>query len=344
MQWYTAARAPRFAQPLVKAPYATQRSPHQDTPFVPLLHRGTSAEDPSEPPRGVPRRPVLMRLWESALGLLVGMPQAPSHAYASTSTVTQSQYGNVVRLKDVEVPLLKAGLTAATQGNYELAEQLFTQYIQQVDPSEAASGYSNRGNVRMALKKTALAYEDYTEAIRLAPDAPIPWLNRALAAEADGRFADGIADCEQAIRLDPEESAAYYNKGNMEAETGQYEAALRSYTRSADLSPGIPGYRARQALVLNELGQKDAAVRLLKALVRKNPQFLEVRLALASVYWSMGQPGDAEAAYFDAVRYDPRIESWGEDQVIQFGRSREWTRRFPLLLGALKAFKANKPI
>jgi tetratricopeptide (TPR) repeat protein len=251
--------------------------------------------------------------------------------------------GAVVRLRDVEIPLLKAALTAATEGNFPLAEQLFTAYINQAPPEGLASGYSNRGNVRLSLRKPEEAYTDFTEAMRLAPGAPVPVLNRALALEAMGRLAEGIADCRRAIELDPNESASYFNKGNMEAELGDYRPALDSYTVSADLSPGIPGYRSRQAFALNELGAKPEATRLLNSILRKNPQFLEARLALSSVYWSQGRAAEAEQAFFDAGRYEPQVESWGPAEAEAFATRSAWSRRFPRLAAEWLAFVAHVP-
>lgn len=287
-------------------------------------------------PSTVPGRRSAILQTAGLLGLSLAGP--------SIAGVNSAQYDNVVRLEDVSSPLLKAGLTAATQDDFVSAEKLFTEYLAQTPPEERASGYSNRGNVRLSMGKSAEAYDDFTEAIRLAPSAPVPWLNRALAAEALGRLPEGIADCQEAIQLDPEESASYFNKGNMEAELGDYRAALDSYTISADLSPGIPGYRSREALVLNELGEKIEAISLLRALIRKNPQFLEVRLALSSIYWSLGRVTEAEEAFFDAVRYDPRVERWGPNEAQLFAESRQWPRRFPKLVESWLAFVRNEPL
>lgn len=50
----------------------------------------------------------------------------------------------------------------------------------------SASTWSNLGNVHMQQGLVELAVADYSEAIRLAPDAPVPFLNRAIAEEELG--------------------------------------------------------------------------------------------------------------------------------------------------------------
>lgn len=86
-----------------------------------------------------------------------------------------------VRLKDVEYPKLQEALRAAVAGDLEKAETMFSELIEE-DP-KSASVWSNRGSVRVSLQKYEQAAEDFTKAIALAPDAPVPFLNRAISYE-----------------------------------------------------------------------------------------------------------------------------------------------------------------
>jgi len=86
-----------------------------------------------------------------------------------------------VRLKDVENPKLQEALRAAVVGDLENAETLFTELLDE-DPN-SASVWSNRGSVRVSLQKFEQAAEDFTKAIALAPEAPVPFLNRAISYE-----------------------------------------------------------------------------------------------------------------------------------------------------------------
>jgi tetratricopeptide (TPR) repeat protein len=107
-----------------------------------------------------------------------------------------------VKLKDVDNQKLQDALRAAVAGDLENAEILFTEIIKEEPTS--ASGWSNRGSVRISLGKYELATKDFTKAIELAPEAPVPYLNRAISYEAVGRFDEAIADCKTAIENDPE--------------------------------------------------------------------------------------------------------------------------------------------
>lgn len=80
--------------------------------------------------------------------------------------------------------------------------------------------------MHLQMGDAALAAEDFTRAIQLAPDAPVPFLNRAIAYEtlgvraAEGGDASGavtlwqraLADCSRAVELDPAEFSAWFDR------------------------------------------------------------------------------------------------------------------------------------
>lgn len=208
-----------------------------------------------------------------------------------------------VRLKDVENPKLQDALRAAVAGDLESAEKMFSELI--LEDPDNASVWSNRGSVRISLKLYEDARVDLTKAIQLAPEAPVPFLNRAIALEALGRYEEAIADCKTAIENDPEEYAAWFNLGNVDARVNKYNDALAAYARASLLAPGIAGYRLKQALVLFQLERPEEAKKLMQGLVRKYPNYAEAHAALAAVFWSEGERGRAEDEFSEATRREP---------------------------------------
>ncbi|PNW77445.1 hypothetical protein CHLRE_10g436850v5 [Chlamydomonas reinhardtii] len=175
------------------------------------------------------------------------------------------------------------------------------------DPS-AASVWSNLGNVHMSQGRAKQAFDDYSHAVDLAPYAPVPYLNRAIALEelglqlqgqgrpeeASARWLEALADCASAIERDPKEFAAHFNKGNVELRLQDWAAAAASFSQAADLAPGIPGYRLRAAQLAYQVGDVDTAVRTVKGVLRKNPTYAEAHTTLAAMLWSQGQLAAAE--------------------------------------------------
>eukprot|EP00252_Welwitschia_mirabilis_P000020 TRINITY_DN10014_c0_g1_i1.p1 TRINITY_DN10014_c0_g1~~TRINITY_DN10014_c0_g1_i1.p1 ORF type:complete len:320 (+),score=55.10 TRINITY_DN10014_c0_g1_i1:116-1075(+) len=214
-----------------------------------------------------------------------------------------------VRLKDVEDEKIREALRAAVAGDLQKAEIAFSELIQ--EEPQNASFWSNRGSVRLSLNEFEAAAEDLTKAVKLAPEASVPFLNRAIAYEALGRYQDAVEDCKSAIVNDPEESAAWFNLGNIDVKIQDYEGALAAYERASVLAPGIAGYLLRQALVLFQLNRIDEARKLFESLVRKYPNYAEAHAALAAILWGKGLRSRAEDQLTEALMREPLYKDIG---------------------------------
>lgn len=245
-----------------------------------------------------------------------------------------------VRLADVENPELRAGIQAATQGEFAKAELIFSRILSE-NPTQA-SVWSNLGNVHMSQGRAQQAFVDYSRAVELAPYAPVPYLNRAIALEelglqaaAEGRSGDAqerwleaLADCDSAIERDAKEFAAWFNKGNVQLRLTDYDAAYSAFSRAADLAPGIAGYRLRAGQLQFQVGDVQGSLRTVKGVLRKNPNYAEAHTTLAAILWSTGQEAAAEGQLEAALELGGR---WRDMAWVQ-----ENTRWPPALETAMK--------
>ena len=255
------------------------------------------------------------------------IPSLLAAALIATAPVMPA-YAENVRVEDVESPTLRAGLNAANEGRLDAAERFFQTYLAQEDP-QSASGYSNLGNVHLQQGRAQLALEDFTKAIDLAPDAPVPHLNRSIAYEQLGvneekrgkagaaaeLYAKAIEDCDVAIASDPKEFAAWFDKGNVQMRVQDYDGALKSFNTAADLAPGLAGYRLRAATLQYQTGDVAKAKQTLRGIVRKYGNYGEARAALAAVNWDEGNREVAEEELAAALDIDPGI--WGDEAAVK---------------------------
>ena len=78
---------------------------------------------------------------------------------------------------------------------------------------------------------------DCTEAIRLDPDSPQLYLERAGAHSKLDRYEEAVADYDRAIGIDSDNAAAYLGRCHAKSELGRHEEAIEDYDRAVDLDP-----------------------------------------------------------------------------------------------------------
>ena len=76
---------------------------------------------------------------------------------------------------------------------------------------------------------------DCTAAIRLDPNSPRPYLERAGARSSLDRYEEAVADYDRAIRLDPDSAAAYLGRCHAKSELGMHEEAIEDYDHAVRL-------------------------------------------------------------------------------------------------------------
>ena len=222
---------------------------------------------------------------------------------------SESQRTGIQTLGD----LRKAAFEATQAGQFDVAEAYWSELIEQL-PQEAAV-WSNRGNVRVRQNKLSGALEDYTQAIALAPTETDPYLNRGAVWEAMGQWEKAIADYNQVLQIDPDDPAAYNNRGNAEAGAGDWELAIADYQSAINLQPSFSLAYGNYALALYQTDETAKSIQIMKSLVRKYPNFADMRAALTAALWENGQRGEAESNWVAVVGLDTRYKdlNWVEN-------------------------------
>lgn len=269
---------------------------------------------------------------------------APGLAYADAQIITpsiQPQLAPDQSLYDATDPrlrqagaLVQEALSASTVGE---EERLWTKIIDDFSADINAPwgkdvlgrAYGNRGNARSRQGKLEQALSDYARAIQLCPWSVDPVLNRGVALEALGRFEEAIADYRAVLAVAPEDPAANNNLGNALAGTGQWAEAAEYYGRAARLAPQFAFAAANRAVALYQLGKDDnGAIKEMRALLRRYPDFSDMRAALAAALWGAGLQAAAEEEWGRVD--DPRYR-----ELVWLKEKRRWP---PRLIGNLTAF------
>jgi tetratricopeptide (TPR) repeat protein len=113
-----------------------------------------------------------------------------------------------------------------------------------------AVAYTNRGIAYAARGDHKHAIEDFSEAIRLAPDDPHPYYNRGNAYYDLKNYKQALADYTAAIERGPEMALAYYNRGLTHQRLGHRNESIEDFQKALSIDPGSQAARDR----LNKLG------------------------------------------------------------------------------------------
>jgi len=148
----------------------------------------------------------------------------------------------------------------------------------------------------------------WTKAIELAPLNSAAWSNRGTKRLQAGRWADARDDLTRSIELSPDpnnpDPLTLNNLGNAEGALGNWDAAMADYLEaSKDPSREMEGIAlANLALAKFQVNDVDGSLRVARAILRRDPEFWDVRAFTAAALWASGRESDAEAEWSSLCR------------------------------------------
>lgn len=162
-----------------------------------------------------------------------------------------------------------------------------------------------RGQVRIDAKRFEEAVSDFSEVVRRNPTNSKAYSGRALAYEGLAEWQNAVQDYTKALEeakvlTGVIEPYIVNSRGNAFASLGQYQDALRDYLlsfqgfqRAKQLDGAI--YAASNAALMHiQLGDEMEGMRELMGVARRAPASIDMRAALAALYWSQGLEQAAE--------------------------------------------------
>jgi tetratricopeptide (TPR) repeat protein len=218
---------------------------------------------------------------------------------------------------------------------------------------------TSRANVRTDNKDFQRAVEDFEKALLLMkpdgekadgtatyPEYPDAFVGRALAYEGLSMWEEALKDYDKAISLwgggkgDNVNPYVLNYRGNVLTRLNRVKEAVVDYTASVTLFSEqrdiarASDAKANLALALYSLGEEEEAVKAMKDVIRKNPGYGDMHVALAADSWGRGKYIDALNEWkFTCDRISSGCDAYkDEDWVV---RVRRWP---PSLAEKLKQF------
>lgn len=191
-------------------------------------------------------------------------------------------------------------------GRYAEAETAFKKLIA-LDPGSAEARADLAETYLVGLKKTKAAEEGYRAAIARDANYVRAHLGLAGALAAQRRIDDAVTAYREAESLAPTDPVPPHSLARLYASQLKFDLALAELDKAIKIDPTfLPAHVERGDLLLakNDIDGAIAAYRAGAAAV-KEPAVLHFRMGVAlqgAQRWS-----DAEKAYLEAVKYEPRM-------------------------------------
>lgn len=142
----------------------------------------------------------------------------------------------------------------------------------------------------------------WSEAIAFAPDNSATWSNRGTLRLQYGQWQEAAEDLQHALDLElattgKPNALLLNNLGNARGALGQWDIALQDFLEASKDPEMHSIAMANYALGTFQVGDDKAAIREAKQLLRRDPEFLDVRCALAAFLWASGDEARAESEW-----------------------------------------------
>jgi tetratricopeptide (TPR) repeat protein len=165
--------------------------------------------------------------------------------------------------------------------------------------------FNNRAIARNAKGDREGALEDYNEAIRLKPDYADAFNNRGIARNAKGDREGALSDYTEAIRLKPDYPEALYNRAIARKAAGDLEGALSDYTEAIRLKPDDAEAFNNRGAARQAAGDREGALSDYTEAIRLKPDDAEAFNNRGIVHKAAGDVKGALSDYNEAIRLRP---------------------------------------
>jgi sugar/nucleoside kinase (ribokinase family)/Tfp pilus assembly protein PilF len=185
----------------------------------------------------------------------------------ASSTTTSTTARNVASASSSSVDMNQLSLLfnkAMNANTYEDAEDAWTKAIELAPENSAC--YSNRGTIRLQAGRWELAIEDLQKSI-----------------DIDERIGNRGAD-----------ASVLNNLGNAKGAIGKWQDAMNDFLKASKDDSMREIALANYSLAAFEINQDELAVKTAQTILRKDPEFWDMRAALTAFHWGSGDLDKAE--------------------------------------------------
>jgi tetratricopeptide (TPR) repeat protein len=162
-----------------------------------------------------------------------------------------------------------------------------------------------RGLALASLKKTDEAADAFGDAIRLAPDNPLPYLHRARIYAMGKKSDKALEDIAHVLEADPDNLPAILLRAQVHQQQGDIAAAKADVDEALKDRPGSADALAMRGILSVGTGDYSQAIGDFEKLAKIAPKNEQLLVQLGMLYALNKQPRKAVERYTDALAIEP---------------------------------------
>jgi serine/threonine-protein kinase len=197
----------------------------------------------------------------------------------------------------------RRGVEAGERGDDRVAFEAFTEVIR-LDPG-AASAHLNRAMIATRVGDYATVMADAEAALRLVPNSGPAHALRGYAHAALGDLAQALEDYDQALRLGVNDANTYQWRGLARGRRGDWQGQLDDLTQALRLEPARQDLYVARGVARTELGDWVGAIADYDAELRRQPDHLDARINRGVANMQLGRFQEAIADFSAVLELAP---------------------------------------
>lgn len=173
-----------------------------------------------------------------------------------------------------------------------------------IDERPAAERYFDRGVVRIALGKLALAQADFNQALALRPDLVAARVNRARVCYERNQLDQARSDLQWVLERNPQHRTARQIRALVRAARGELAAAIQDLDQLVAEDATNATYFNNRGVLLREQGRWQAAKSDFDRALRLHPDSADVYANRAYVQMRSGRYAQSQSDYERALKLE----------------------------------------
>ena len=151
-------------------------------------------------------------------------------------------------------------------------------------------------------------------AIRLDPEQPSFYINRALVKYNLDELNSAVQDYDLALELDPNSMVGYYNRGLLRAQVGDRNRAIEDFSAVIAREPDNTFAIYNRAILRDEVGDLEGAIEDYTLVYEQHPNYFPVLYARSEAWRKLGKNTKSDEDYKLAFAVQNRLKSQREER------------------------------